>query len=159
MSDELVARGFGGRIRFNGRVVTIEPTSLDKLARGRGSKQIPISAISAVQLKKPGLTNGFIQFTIAGGNEKQSRFGKSTHDAASDENSVIYTALRAKEFNQLYKAIQQAMSNVGTTPTPEPAPAHQPSASDDLSRLADLHEAGKLTDDEYAAAKARILGL
>jgi len=31
------------------------------------------------------------------------------------------------------------------------------SASDELSKLADLHSAGKLTDDEYAAAKAKVL--
>ena len=32
------------------------------------------------------------------------------------------------------------------------------STTDDLSRLADLHRSGALTDDEYAQAKARVLG-
>ncbi len=31
------------------------------------------------------------------------------------------------------------------------------SASDELSKLADLHTAGKLTDSEYTAAKAKVL--
>ncbi|MFK8023522.1 MAG: PLDc N-terminal domain-containing protein [Ilumatobacter sp.] len=30
-------------------------------------------------------------------------------------------------------------------------------ASDELSKLADLHAGGKLTDDEYAAAKAKVI--
>lgn len=43
-----------------------------------------------------------------------------------------------------------------------PAPAPQPEASSDLlaqiSQLSDLHAAGALTDDEFAAAKAKLLG-
>ncbi len=31
------------------------------------------------------------------------------------------------------------------------------SASDELTKLAGLHESGKLTDDEYSAAKAKVL--
>jgi hypothetical protein len=55
----------------------------------------------------------------------------------------------------------------GATP-PQPAPAPAPAAgaapagaesmTDELTRLAKLHEAGVLTDDEFAAAKAKLLG-
>lgn len=42
------------------------------------------------------------------------------------------------------------------------APAAPPPAADDLTaqlqRLGDLHAAGTLTDEEFAAAKARLLG-
>jgi hypothetical protein len=47
-------------------------------------------------------------------------------------------------------------------PPPEAAPAPaQPSASidyDELSKLGKLHADGTLTDEEFAAAKAKILG-
>jgi Short C-terminal domain len=33
-----------------------------------------------------------------------------------------------------------------------------PSATDQLSQLAELHQQGALTDEEFAAAKAKILG-
>jgi hypothetical protein len=33
-----------------------------------------------------------------------------------------------------------------------------PSVADDLGKLADLHAAGKLSDSDYAQAKARVLG-
>jgi len=36
-------------------------------------------------------------------------------------------------------------------------PAQQPSASDEIERLAKLHDAGKLDDAEFAAAKASVL--
>lgn len=44
-------------------------------------------------------------------------------------------------------------------PPPPPAPA-PPAAADPIARLSDLgrlHEAGTLTDEEFAAQKARIL--
>ena len=45
--------------------------------------------------------------------------------------------------------------------TPDPAvqdaPAAAPSMPDQLNQLAALHERGVLTDDEFAAAKAKLL--
>lgn len=40
-----------------------------------------------------------------------------------------------------------------------PAPVRRPSSvADELAKLAGLHASGALTDDEFAAAKARLLG-
>ena len=48
-----------------------------------------------------------------------------------------------------------------TPATPDPpaqdAPAAAPSIPDQLNQLAALHEQGALTDDEFAAAKAKLL--
>ena len=47
-------------------------------------------------------------------------------------------------------------------PPPPPPPAAPPAASspmiDQLNQLAALHERGVLTDDEFAAAKAKLFG-
>ena len=47
-------------------------------------------------------------------------------------------------------------------PPPAPAPAAAPAGGSDavgqLQQLAQLHQAGALTDEEFAQAKARILG-
>lgn len=40
---------------------------------------------------------------------------------------------------------------------PEPAPA-RPDLYDQLTQLSSLHERGALTDEEFSAAKARLLG-
>jgi hypothetical protein len=40
---------------------------------------------------------------------------------------------------------------------PPPAPAND--AASEIERLASLHDSGALSDDEFAAAKAKILGL
>ena len=43
-------------------------------------------------------------------------------------------------------------------PPAQDAPAAAPSMPDQLKQLAALHEQGALTDDEFATAKARLLG-
>ena len=61
----------------------------------------------------------------------------------------------------------RAMQQGGAAPQPEPAPAPAPAApvSDaagdriaQLTQLASLHDSGALTDEEFAAEKAKILG-
>jgi outer membrane murein-binding lipoprotein Lpp len=43
-------------------------------------------------------------------------------------------------------------------PPPDAAPAAGPSMADQLQQIAALHQQGVLSDDEFAAAKAKILG-
>jgi len=43
-------------------------------------------------------------------------------------------------------------------PPPEPAPAAGPSLLDQLNQLDALHQSGALTDNEFTAAKAKLLG-
>ena len=44
-------------------------------------------------------------------------------------------------------------------PAPAPAAASQDDMSAELKRLGDLHASGVLTDEEFAAAKAKVLGI
>ena len=43
-------------------------------------------------------------------------------------------------------------------PAPPPAPAASSPMIDQLNQLADLHQQGVLTDEEFAAAKAKLFG-
>jgi len=55
---------------------------------------------------------------------------------------------------------QQAQAAQAPAPAPAPAPAADPGGDDTITRLqklADLHTAGALTDEEFAAAKAQVL--
>jgi hypothetical protein len=45
-----------------------------------------------------------------------------------------------------------------SAPPPAAAPPAAPSVADQIGQLADLHQQGILTDDEFAAAKAKLLG-
>lgn len=71
--------------------------------------------------------------------------------AAEQQNSVI-------ELQQQVEALQaQETQAVVTPPAPTPAAAPQDEQIAKLTQLGELHSAGILTDDEFAAAKARIL--
>ncbi len=48
--------------------------------------------------------------------------------------------------------------STGTAPPPPPLVMHGDSLSEEITKLAALHEAGSLTDEEFSAAKAQLLG-
>jgi hypothetical protein len=61
------------------------------------------------------------------------------------------------EAQQSYQ--QPSYQQAPPTPEPPPAPAAAPSPMiDQLNQLATLHQQGILSDDEFAAAKAKLLG-
>ena len=106
------ARGYmGGSVSFNGQWVTIHRAGAQRLTHGQGDKRLHISQIAAVQLKPAGLlSNGFIQFTIAGGLDPQAAKGRRTLQAARDENSVVFTRKHQEEFELLRQAVENAIA-------------------------------------------------
>jgi hypothetical protein len=62
----------------------------------------------------------------------------------------------AEIMNQRYQAYEAAAPAPAPEPAPPPAAAQDPIAQ--LKDLAELHASGVLTDEEFAAQKARILG-
>jgi hypothetical protein len=74
--------------------------------------------------------------------------------------AVIAGAAVAHHYSN--KQEEQAAAEQGTYEqeayeAPAPVPA-APSAADELEHLAQLHASGVLTDDEFAAAKAKVIG-
>lgn len=151
----LHGKGVTGRIEVDANFVTIRRKgAVAKMNYGwtRGEKRIPIAAITAVQYKKPGATNGYIQFTISGGNEST----RGIIAAISDENSVAFNAFHKKEFEAIRDHIEQtivARSNPSVvTHTSGPDLATQ------LRDLAELRDDGIITPKEFDSQKARLLG-
>jgi hypothetical protein len=66
-----------------------------------------------------------------------------------------------KRHEQQAQADDQAQEAYAATQAPPPAPAAAPAGDTtaELERLAGLHQSGALTDDEFAAAKAKLLGI
>lgn len=95
ISGTLTLKGVGGQLAVDESWITIHRKgTLAKVNQGlKGEKRIPLKNIIAVQIKKPGMTNGYIQFTISGGNE--SRGGVMS--ATKDENSVMFTSRQAED--------------------------------------------------------------
>jgi hypothetical protein len=151
-------KGVNGQARFDGQYLTI--TRQGFFARttvGKGEKRLHISQISAVQWKPAtAINNGFIQFTVPGGIERRSRFGSQTQDAARDENSIVFRKSQMPAFAELRAALDQAIADHHTPQAPVVA---QPvSIADELAKLAGLRDQGIISDADFEAAKARILG-
>lgn len=73
------------------RVIIQRQGTRSAMAMGlKGDKEIPIKKITAIQIRRPGKTirNGYIQFTIPGGNENL----KGMLAATRDENSVFFNS-------------------------------------------------------------------
>jgi len=150
------AKGRNGTVVFDGNFVSIMRKGfLARATVGKGEKRIPLASISAVQLKPAGaVANGFIQFTMPGGNERRSSFGKQNQDAAGDENSVMFTKAQMPAFVALRHEIEQAIVARTAPQSPVAAPVNVP---EQIQQLASLRDQGILNDAEFEAKKADLL--
>lgn len=149
------AKGVNGQLEMTEDVVRIRRKGLMSLLTqgSKGDKEILISQMTSVQFKPANmLTNGYIQFGFSGG--KESKGGLL--DATKDENTVMFRSGQRAEFeafrdelNRRMIASRRATSTASATPIDFTA---QP------ERLAKLREQSILTDEEFQAQKARILG-
>ena len=114
----------------------------------KGDKEILLGHISSIQFKKVGgAANGYIQFAFVGGQEAKG----GAFQAASDENSVMFTEPQQPAFERIKAAIDERIATL--------ANGHAASSLDDLERLAALRDKGIITEDEFAAKKKQLLGL
>ena len=63
-----------------------------------------------------------------------------------------------QDYQQPPPQYQQPPPQYQQPPPPDPAPAASSPMIDQLNQLAALHQQGVLTDDEFAAAKAKLFG-
>ena len=144
------AKGIGGGIELREDRITIKRKgAISFMSHGmKGDKEILLSQISAVQLRKAGITNGYIQFSFLGGTEASGGFFNATRD----ENSVVFNVWQQKSFLALKEKLDQML-------TSSRAGAKTPSNLDELEKLAGLKEKGIITEDEFNQKKKQLLGL
>ena len=133
--------------------VTITPIGIQGfLNKGlKGTKEIPFSSITAVQFKKAGAFCGYLQFTIPGGNESTG----GLFNAMSDKNTFGFADAKN---NALVREIKEYIdAAVRRSRTPQ-ANAPATNLSDELQKLSKLKEQGVLSEEEFQAAKRRLIG-
>jgi hypothetical protein len=153
----LEAKGVTGRLSVEGDFVVIRRKgALAKMNYGwtRGEKRIPIRAINAVQMKRPGVSNGYIQFTLGGGAEST----KGLMAATKDENSVIFRKRSLREFEAIRHYVEEQIGRA-SPPGAAPPPPVTPRADipEQLRKLAELRDAGVITHEEFDAKKTDLL--
>lgn len=150
-------QGVSGLLEVYADKLCITPKgALGFLTQGlKGTKTIPFYSITAIQFKESGIGSGYIQFTIPGGNESKS----GLFAAAADENSFMFagdndTAREIKEY------IEMRIYELRSPPSASNAqpPERTYGLADELEKLSSLKEKGLLTEDEFIAAKKRLIG-
>jgi hypothetical protein len=149
-----------------------------------GEKRIPLDTIASVQFKqvggvgqgmekmteKVGLakigtqlgvgTTGYIQFGITGAGENKTRaLGQGLTGMAKDENSVMFQKSQEESFAAIRdfvesKIVERMSGRLAQSAAPAPAPI---SKMDQLKQLAELRDAGVLTQEEFESEKAKVL--
>lgn len=119
------------------RIILLER---DTIGFGSGSRTISMDKVSAVSANK-GMVFGAIEITTSNETIKVEKVAGTEADA-------------------FVAAVRHQLDNPAPSVAPEaPAAAPAGGAAAELTKLAELHAAGVLTDEEFAAAKARALGL
>ncbi len=144
-------RGFGGELEVFEDKVTIAPKGmLGFLTKGlKGTKSIPFESITGIQHKKAGLgTNGYIQFSIPGGNENKG----GVLSATSDENSFVYRRGDNATIEEIKEYIERRTKEM------RGRSSSSSNMAEELTKLADLRKQGILSEEEFSKAKQRLIG-
>jgi len=121
----------------------------------KGDKEILLSRASSIQFKKPStFTKGYIQIGFGGGNENKG----GLFDATKDENTIMFADKHTSAFETVKAEIERRMHEASKPSTAAQRPVGGESAADEIKKLAELHDQGLLSDEEFAAGKKKILG-
>lgn len=146
-------KGVNGAIELTKNKIVIKRKGfLALMTQGfKGDKEIYISQISSVQLKKPNLLlNGYIQFTFSGGKEAKGGITQAT----SDENTVMFNKSQEKEFINLKNKIEEYINDLN-----KPIEKIENDPFEQIEKLLALKERGIITNKEFEIKKKQILGL
>ena len=153
MKREIVIKSPGKTIiKLNNESLTICRKSLLNLSNMglKGDKTISFRNISAIQLKKPGLTNGYIQFTILGGRESRAGIFAAT----KDENTVMFSRKYYTDMLNLKKFIEHQQKSIFDNTS-----SVQISPADEVLKLKDLLDKNIITLEEFELKKKELLKL
>lgn len=144
-------KGVNGQLElYEDKVIIKRKGALAKLTHGftKGEKSIYIRQITGIDFKPGGnLVNGYIQFTVPGGNEKV----RGAFEAAQDENSIMFRKKDndvARQIKEKIEEIQQRGSNNTSV-----------SGADEIKKYKELLDEGIITEEEFNKKKKEILGI
>lgn len=145
-------KGYNGTIILTDTGIIIKRGAKGFLLGGgmlRGDKSIPYSSIVAVQLKKAGMTAGYLQLTLLGGSEAKGGLFQS----ATDENSINFHAFGKNNglFTEAKEYIESKIHQVSKG-------GAKSSEADELEKYHNLRDKGVISEDEFQTKKKQILG-
>ncbi len=121
----------------------------------KGEKTILLNQISAVQLKKCGMTAGYIQFVLSGSRESKN----GLRDALKDENTVTFNLdpknanANAEEIKNYIEEFNANQNSGNTIAQNVKTPIEQ------VKELKELLDMGAISQEEFDQKKKELLNL
>ena len=140
-------KGRNGKIELYETFLRLDRgTVLGFLTQGlKGKKDIYFNSISSIQIKKPGITVGYLQLSISGGHESK----KGLFASINEENTIAFSgkkkyeeALKIKEYIES-KIISRNSSSL--------------SVADEIKKLHSLMKKKIITKEEFEEKKKVLL--
>lgn len=141
-----MVKGVNGQVSVeNGQVIIARKGFFGTMTRNEDVR-IPLEKLSYIQLVKPTVKNGFINFVMAGSPQVST-----PEQAAKDSSCVIVNSLQYKKFVELKQEIENQM----TASQNKKPPSDDITAS--LERLSDMKDKGVITQSEFEEKKKELL--
>lgn len=148
----LELKGLNGQVElYDDKVIIKRKGVWAKMAQGltKGDKTIYLSQVSGIDLKPGGnFVNGYIQFTLPGGNEKE----KGAFQAIQDENSLMFKKADNDKAIKIKETIEELKQR-------EVTPKTNFSGADEIKKFKELFDDGIITEEEFSKKRKQILGL
>ena len=142
-------------LELRGGTITIKKRGLaNALASGmNGTRSIQVSSITAVQMKQAGMfTPGYILFSYAG----SKPFMGGVWEATQDPDAFLFNKEQNAAIAEFKSKVEETMRE-SKQPAPVPANNSPATLTDELRKLADFKNQGILTQEEFEAAKKKLL--
>ena len=155
---KFVVKGNGWELKvYNDKLIISRKGFMAFMVHGlKGDKTLFYNQISGIQFREPGtFTNGYMQFTLPGGNESKG----GLTDALQDENTFVFaspqksSALQAKSFIES-KIISQSNRSITQESTPSVI-----GGAEEILKYKGLLDQGIITQEEFNKKKKDILGM
>lgn len=147
-------------IKINENTITIiRPGLISKMSLGfTGEKTFFINQISGVQVKKVGISGGYIQFIMAGTKEAKSGIIRGV----TDEN-IVYSDSFFKKTNEKINAsfdeIKSYIENYNSSQNSTTIVQNIKSPIEQIKDLKELLDIGAITQEEFDRKKKELLNL
>lgn len=153
--EPFFVEGYNGQVSFDGDTVTIfrKGFSSQRWQPFKGEKRIPISALTWVNFKfGTRFFRGYIQFGTASGENSLN----TPNEIARNENAILFSQKHNTAFEELHGLVQTAM-NIRQDKVSNNVVSDKSDYSQ-LVQLAELHERGLLSEEEFKKAKKAYFG-
>jgi multidrug resistance efflux pump len=96
---------------------------------------------------------------VGGMNRRQDAKAQAAADQQAAQQAAFEAQAQTAELQQQMAAMQAQQAAAQAAPAPAAPAAGGDDLNSQLERLSGLHQSGVLSDDEFAAAKAKLLGI